>query len=76
MARVLLASRLECDVEIFIMRRPLSDLRACIGFARRGAVTARGWLPEDDVDLLLDRTFGSRRRISRRSTTDAGARAE
>ncbi|RZR79923.1 hypothetical protein BHM03_00005801 [Ensete ventricosum] len=65
MAWVLLASRLECDVEVFVMRRPLHDLRSYIGLARRGAVTARGWPSEDDVDLFLDRTFGSERRVSR-----------
>ncbi|RZR94116.1 hypothetical protein BHM03_00022743 [Ensete ventricosum] len=67
MAWVLLASRLECDIEVFVMRRPLPDLKLCIGLARRGAVTARGWPSEDDVDLFLDRTFGLGRRVSRGS---------
>ncbi|RWW58652.1 hypothetical protein BHE74_00034450 [Ensete ventricosum] len=68
MAWVLLASRLECDVEVFVMCRPLPDLISCIGLAHQGAVTARGWPSEYDVDLLLDRTFGSGRRVSRGST--------
>ncbi|RWV76998.1 hypothetical protein GW17_00062238 [Ensete ventricosum] len=67
MAWELLASRLECDVEVFVMRRPLPDLRSCIGLPRRGAVTAQGWPSEDDADLLLDRTFGSGRRVPRGS---------
>ncbi|RZR88201.1 hypothetical protein BHM03_00015730 [Ensete ventricosum] len=39
--------------------QPLPDLRSRISFLCRGAVTARGWPAEDDVDLLFDRAFGS-----------------
>ncbi|RWW48626.1 hypothetical protein BHE74_00045280 [Ensete ventricosum] len=58
MAWVLLASRLEYDVKVFVMRQPLPNLISCISLAGRGDVTARGWPSEDDVDLILDWTFG------------------
>ncbi|RZS20058.1 hypothetical protein BHM03_00052534 [Ensete ventricosum] len=70
MTWVLLASRLECDVEVFVMRRPLLDLRSCIGLARQGAVTAQGGPSEDDIDLLLDRTLRLGRRVSRGSAIE------
>ncbi|RRT31621.1 hypothetical protein B296_00049596 [Ensete ventricosum] len=49
------------------MCQPLPDLRSCISLVRRGDIIARGWPSEDDVDLLLDRTFGSGRRVPRGS---------
>ncbi|RRT38748.1 hypothetical protein B296_00040445 [Ensete ventricosum] len=63
MAWVFPASRLECDVEVFVMHRPLPDLGSPISLSRGGAVTARGWPIEDYVDLLLDRTFGILERV-------------
>ncbi|RRT32158.1 hypothetical protein B296_00053787 [Ensete ventricosum] len=58
MAWMLLASQLERNIDVFVMQRPLPDLGPRISFSCRGAVIARGWPVEDDVDLLLDRAFG------------------
>ncbi|RWW37865.1 hypothetical protein BHE74_00056975 [Ensete ventricosum] len=57
--KMLFASRLERNVKVFVVQRPLPDLGSRIRFSCRGAVTARGWPAEDDVDLLLNRAFGS-----------------
>ncbi|RZR86772.1 hypothetical protein BHM03_00014029 [Ensete ventricosum] len=53
------------------MPRPLSDLGPRISFSGRGAITTRGWPTEDDVDLLLDRTFGSQERLCDRAGVGA-----
>ncbi|RRT51843.1 hypothetical protein B296_00041957 [Ensete ventricosum] len=46
MAWMLLASRLERDVEVFVMQWPLPDLGSRISFSCRGAVTVEAGPPK------------------------------
>ncbi|RWW85835.1 hypothetical protein BHE74_00005453 [Ensete ventricosum] len=63
MAGVLFVPQPEGDVEVFFMCRPLFNLSARISLARRGAAATRGRLPDDDVDLFLNRPLWSGRRV-------------
>ncbi|RWW75374.1 hypothetical protein BHE74_00016602 [Ensete ventricosum] len=49
MVGVFFVFRLEGDVEVAIVFRPLAHCCSCVGFACRGAVTTGGWSPDNDL---------------------------